>query len=133
MAEQPAPEEPECLTIPETLHPAHADILREHLFEDAGLLGDALLTDEFDGARVVYAITNPGQTEIVYIGDSEQGQNLRDRLRSHVRDRQKMGHVEKESRVYVHVMITEYMVLDCFQQDIGRLPVCNKRKVAKHV
>lgn len=42
------------LTIAPALHPAHADLLREHLFEDAGLLGRALKSDALDGVRVVY-------------------------------------------------------------------------------
>jgi hypothetical protein len=121
------------LTLPPTLDPVHADILREHLFEDAGLLAYALRQDEFDGLRVVYAITNPAQTELVYIGDAEQGRNLRSRLRTHLKDREKIGHVELDSRVYVHVMITEFMVLNNFYADTGRLPVCNKRKSQKHV
>lgn len=121
------------LTLPPTLDPIHADLLREHLFEDAGLLAYALRQDEFDGLRVVYAITNPAQTELVYIGDAEQGRNLRSRLRAHLKDREKIGHVEADSRVYVHVMITEFMVLNNFHADTGRLPVCNKRKSQKHV
>lgn len=132
----PAPVDPDAddtLTIAPTLHPAHADLLREHLFEDAGLLGRALKSDAFDGVRVVYAITNPQQTAIIYIGDTEQGRNLRGRLKAHVRDREKIGHVELDSFVYVHVMITEFLVLDRFQEDTGAIPVCNKRKVQKHV
>lgn len=121
------------LTIPPTLHPVHADLLREHLFEDAGTLSDALTHDDFDGLRVVYAITNPAHTEIVYVGDAEQSRNLRSRLRAHLKDRDKIGHVERESLVFVHVMITELLVLNCFHADVGRLPVCNKRKVGKYV
>jgi hypothetical protein len=133
----PAPDDPAAadddLTIPPTLDPIHADILREHLFEDAGLLSYALTTDAFDGLRVVYAITNPEQTEIIYVGDAEQSRNLRSRLRAHLKDREKIGHVEANSFVYVHVMITEFLVLNCFHEDVGRLPKCNKRKVGKHL
>lgn len=121
------------LTIATTLDPVQASILREYLFEDAGLLRNALRLDTFDGLRIVYAITNPEQTEIIYIGDTEQGRNLRGRLKAHMKDREKIGHVELDSFVYVHVMITEFLVLNCFQEDTGKIPVCNKRKVAKHV
>jgi len=129
----PPPDDDDGLTLPPTLDPLHADLLREHLFEDAGPLAYALRQDEFDGLRVVYALTNPAQTELVYIGDAEQGRNLRSRLRAHLKDRDKIGHVELDSRVYVHVMITEFMVLNNFHADTGRLPVCNKRKSQKHV
>jgi hypothetical protein len=129
----PVPDADDDLTIAPTLDPLHADILREHLFEDAGLLSYALTNDEFDGLRVVYAITDPAQTEIVYVGDAEQSRNLRSRLRAHLKDREKTGHVEANSFVYVHVMITEFLVLNCFHADVGRLPKCNKRKVGKHL
>jgi len=131
----PAPEPYtfDLLTIAPTFNHAQALLLEEYLFEDAGLIRDALKTDAFDGLRVVYALTNPAQTEIIYIGDAEQGRNLRSRLRAHLKDRDKIGHVELDSRVYVHVMITEFMVLNNFHADTGRLPVCNKRKSQKHV
>lgn len=132
----PPPADPNAdddLTLAPTLDPLHADLLREHLFEDAGLISRALRNDAFDGLRLVYAITNPEQTAIIYIGDTEQGRNLRARLRAHMKDRDKIGHVELDSFVYVHVMITEFLVLDRFHEDTGNLPVCNKRKSQKHV
>jgi hypothetical protein len=94
----PAPEF-DLLTIAPTFNRAQALLLEEYLFEDAGLIRDALKTDAFDGLRIVYAITNPQQTEIVYIGDTETGRNLRARLRAHMKDRDKIGHVELDSMV----------------------------------
>lgn len=120
------------LTIPETLHADHAALLREHHFETAGALGDVIRTDEYDGIRIIYIITNPEQTEIVYVGDTEEGRNVRGRLKDHLDTRSKAGKVEKTSLVFVHVMVTEYMVLDRFEEVFGRLPVLNKRKVPKH-
>ena len=120
------------LTIPETLHADHAALLREHHFETAGAIGDVIRTDEYDGIRIIYIITNPEQTEIVYVGDTEEGRNVRGRLKDHLDTRSKAGKVEKTSLVFVHVMVTEYMVLDRFEEVFGRLPVLNKRKVPKH-
>ena len=120
------------LTIPATLHPDHAAMLREHHFETAGVMRDLLRSDEYDGIRAIYAVTNPEQTALVYIGESEEGRDIRGRLKSHMNARNKAGHVEKESLVFVHVMVTEYMVLDRFEEVVGALPVLNKRKVAKH-
>jgi hypothetical protein len=120
------------LTIPATLHPDHAAMLREHHFETAGVMRDLLRSDEYDGIRAIYAVTNPQQTALVYIGESEEGRDIRGRLKSHMNARNKVGHVEKESLVFVHVMVTEYMVLDRFEEVVGTLPVLNKRKVAKH-
>ncbi len=120
------------LTIPETLHADHAALLREHHFETAGALGDVIRNDEYDGIRIIYIITNPEQTEIVYVGDTEEGRNVRGRLKDHLDTRSKAGKVEKTSLVFVHVMVTEYMVLDRFEEVFGRLPVLNKRKVPKH-
>ncbi len=120
------------LTIPETLHVDHAALLREHHFETAGALGDVIRNDEYDGVRIIYIITNPEQTEIVYVGDTEEGRNVRGRLKDHLGTRSKAGKVEKTSLVFVHVMVTEYMVLDRFEEVFGRLPVLNKRKVPKH-
>ena len=120
------------LTIPATLHADHAAMLREHHFETAGVMRDLLRSDEYDGIRAIYAVTNPEQTALVYIGESEEGRDIRGRLKSHMNARNKAGHVEKQSLVFVHVMVTEYMVLDRFEEVVGTLPVLNKRKVAKH-
>ena len=123
---------PRALTLPPTLHPQHAALLREHRFETAGLAKAVLRTDEYDGVRTLYAITNPEQTEVVYVGDAEVGRDLRARLKAHLDSRGKAGHVEPDSLVFVHVMVTEYMVLSRFQEDTGSMPVLNKRKVPKH-
>jgi hypothetical protein len=123
---------PPTLTIPASLHPIHASLLREHHFETAGALHEVLRGDAYQGMRVIYAITNPARTEIVYIGDTEVGRDVRGRLKAHVNDRSKMGHVERDSLVFVHVMVTEYMVLDRFQQEMKTLPLLNNRKVMKH-
>jgi hypothetical protein len=120
------------LTIPDTLDPAHAAILREHHFETAGNLGFVLRGDAYDGIRTLYAVTDPAGGALVYIGDTEVGRDLRGRLKAHLNARDKAGQVEKESLVFVHVMVTEYMVLDRFQEETGGLPLLNKRKVAKH-
>ena len=50
-----------------------------------------------------------------------------------MKDREKVGLVEENSDVYVHVMITEYFVLSTFEELVGALPVLNKRKSRKHV
>ena len=124
---------PPRLILPTSLDPVHADLLREHHFEAAGALRDAIRTDAFDGVRALYAITNPEQTAIVYIGDTEEGRDVRGRFKSHLNDRSKLGQVEKDSLAYVHVMVTEYLVLDRFEQETGKLPLLNRRKVAKHM
>lgn len=121
----------EPLTLPDTLDRDHARLLREHLFEDAGPLWRVLTTDAWDGLRIVYALTDPECRAVVYVGETELGRNLRGRLRCHLRDREKLGAVERESRVYVHVMITEFMVLARFREETDALPRCNKRMVAK--
>lgn len=115
------------------LKKSHKEILEHLHFEHAGELADALKSDEYDGMRVIYAITNPKQTEIVYIGDTEQGRDVRGRLKSHLKDREKVGLVENESDVYIHVMVTEFLVLTEFEDKSGSLPVLNKRKSQKHV
>ena len=112
---------------------AHQKLLDEFHFEHWGALEEVLRDDEYDDNRVIYAITNPQKTEIVYVGDTEQGRDVRGRLKAHIKDRDKVGHVENESDVYVHLMITEYAVLDAFEQDTGALPALNKRKSQKHV
>lgn len=111
----------------------HQKLIAEMHFELVGELADVLASDEFDGLRVIYAITNPEKTEIVYIGDTEQGRDVRGRLKSHMKDREKAGLVEENSHVYIHVMITEYLVLTTFEELVGGLPVLNKRKSQKHV
>jgi hypothetical protein len=75
---------PDPLTIPPSLDPAHAVLLREHGFEDAGHLAWVLKTKVYDGHRIVYVITNPERTAIVYIGGTEDGRDLRARLRCQV-------------------------------------------------
>jgi len=112
---------------------AHQKLMDEFHFEHWGSLEDVLKDDEYDGSRVIYAITNPSQTEIVYVGDTEQGRDVRGRLKSHLKDRDKVGQVENDSDVYVHLMITEYAVLDAFEADTGALPALNRRKSQKHV
>lgn len=102
-------------------------------FERAGELGGVLKSDEFDGTRVIYAITNPAKTEIVYVGDTEVGRDVRGRLKSHLKDRDKVGLVEEDSDVYIHIMITEFAVLNAFEDSVGSLPVLNKRKSQKNV
>lgn len=121
------------LTIPDTLDPVHAAILREHHFVTAGIVSFVLRGDAWDGIRVLYAITNPTQTALVYVGDAEVSRSLRSRLKSHMNARDKMGHVERDSLVFVHVMVTEFMVLRRFEEDTGKLPVLNKRNTPKHM
>ena len=111
----------------------HKKVLAETHFEHVGELKKVLASDEFDGARVLYAITNPQKTEIVYIGETEQGRDVRGRLKSHMKDRDKVGLVEENSDVYIHMMVTEYFVLDTFEQLNGSLPILNKKKTQKHV
>jgi hypothetical protein len=111
----------------------HARILKDHHFEHAGALAEALKSDLFDDCRVIYAITNPDKTEIVYVGDTEQGRDVRGRLKAHLKDREKLGLVENDSDVYTHMMVTEYAVLTGFEDLTGSLPVLDKRKSAKHV
>ena len=111
----------------------HQKIIDQMHFEPGGEIQQALKSDEFDDCRVIYAITNPEKTEIVYIGDTEQGRDVRGRLKAHMKDREKVGLVEENSDVYVHVMITEYFVLSTFEELVGALPVLNKRKSRKHV
>lgn len=40
----------------------HAKILKKFQFEPVGQLRETLKSDEFDGARVIYAIANPEGT-----------------------------------------------------------------------
>ena len=109
----------------------HAKIIKEFKFEPVGTLGAALKSDEFDNCRVIYAISNPEGTEIVYVGDTEQGRDVRARLKAHLRDRDKVALVEEDSQVFIHMMVTEFAVLTAFEDDSGALPTLNKRKVAK--
>ncbi len=115
------------------LKKAHKKVIDSMHFEYWGELFEVLESDEFDGVRVIYAITNPDKTEIVYVGDTEQGRDVRGRLKAHVKDRDKVGLVENESAVYIHYMITEFLVLSTFEEEVGGLPVLNKRKSQKHV
>lgn len=117
--------------IPMGLKREHEKILKTHGFERAGTLGEALERDEFEGLRVIYAITDPGKREIIYIGETEQGRNLRGRLNAHLKDREKINLIEKDSDLYVHVMVTEFLVLSDFEEVTGGLPACNKRKAIK--
>jgi hypothetical protein len=121
----------ESTTMP--LKKPHQKIIDQMHFEYAGDVSKALKSDEFDDCRVIYAITNPDKTEIVYIGDTEQGRDVRGRIKAHMKDRDKVGFVEEDSDVYVHVMVTEYYVLSEFEASVGALPVLNKRKSQKHV
>ena len=109
----------------------HKKILTDNHFEPCGTLADALKLDRWDGARVLYAITDPADTQIVYIGDTEVGRDVRARLRAHLNDRSKIGKVENASQLWVHFMITEFKVLTDFEQAVGGLPELNKRKVQK--
>ena len=112
---------------------SHQKLLNEFHFEDCGQLVNFLKKDEFDGSRVIYAITDPEKLEVVYVGDTEQGRDVRGRLKAHLKDREKVEKVENESHVFIHVMVTEFMVLDAFDNDTGGLPALNKRKSQKHV
>jgi GIY-YIG catalytic domain len=109
----------------------HQKILKEFQFEAVGELREALKNDEFDDNRVIYAITNPEGTAVVYVGDTEQGRDVRGRLKAHLRDREKAGQIEEDSFVYIHVMVTEFAVLSAFEYETGALPALNKRKIAK--
>ena len=120
------------LTIPATLDPVHAALLREHHFETAGRVEFVLRGFAYDGVRVLYAITNPSETAVVYVGDSEVGRDLKGRLKNHLNDRSKIGHVEADSLVFVHVMVTEYMVLDRFEEETRGLPLLNRTKAPKN-
>jgi hypothetical protein len=120
------------LTIPETLDPVHAALLREHHFETAGHVGFVMRGFAYDGMRVLYAITDPAYTRVVYVGDSEVGRNLKGRLKDHLDSRKMAGHIERESLVFVHVMVTEYMVLDRFEEETGSMPLLNVAKAPKN-
>lgn len=119
--------EPPPLTIPDTLDPVHAGLLRELHFVTVGEAGDGMALWAFRDLRIVYAITNPERTEIVYVGDSEKGRDLAGRVKDHLSRREKAGHVEKASLVFAHILITEYLVLDRFRELTGKLPRLNKR------
>ena len=120
------------LTIPETLDPVHAALLREHHFETAGHVGFVMRGFTYDGMRVLYAITDPAYTRVVYVGDSEIGRNLKGRLKDHLDSRKMAGHIERDSLVFVHVMVTEYMVLDRFEEETGSMPLLNTAKAPKN-
>ena len=125
--------DPPPLVLPVTLDPAHATILRALRFESAGTLQHCLGSDFYEGVRVVYAITNPEHTAVVYVGDSEIGRSLRSRLNAHLDSRSKAGKIERESLVFVHVLVTEYLVLDTFEQETGTMPELNKVKTQRFV
>lgn len=120
------------LVIPDTLDPAHASLLRGHRFESAGTVAHVLSDDEYDGIRALYAITNPAKTAVVYVGESEAGRDIRGRIKAHMNARDKAGNIEADSLVFVHVMVTEYMVLDAFEHATGALPLLNHHKTMKH-
>lgn len=111
----------------------HKKILDYFHFEHAGSVERTLKSDEYDGMRVIYAITDPNGDEIVYVGDTEVGRDVRGRLKAHLKDRDKAGLVENDSDVYIHVMVTEFAVLSAFEEDHGHLPKLNKRKSQKNV
>lgn len=67
----------------------HQKLMDEFHFEHWGLIEEVLKDDEYDDCRVIYAMTNPSQTEIVYVGDTEQGRDVRGRLKTHIKDREK--------------------------------------------
>ena len=50
-----------------------------------------------------------------------------------MKDREKAGLVEENSDVYIHFMVTEFLVLTTFEELVGALPALNKRKSQKHV
>ena len=110
----------------------HEKVLKDNRFEHVGDVGTALKSDEYEGDRVIYAITNTEKTEVVYVGDTEQGRSVRSRLKAHLKDREKVGLVEENSDLYIHVMVTEFAVLTAFEDRAGALPALNKRKVQKH-
>ena len=109
----------------------HRRILKDNHFEACGTLAKAMKLDEWDGDRVIYAITDPAGERIVYVGDTERGRDLRGRLKSHLNDRSKMGLVELSSKLWVHFMVTEYKVLCDFEDATDSLPELNRRKVPK--
>lgn len=113
------------------LEKTHLKVLKENHFEECGELSAAITRDEWDDCRVLYAITDPANSRIVYIGDTEVGRNLRSRLRAHLNDRSKIGAVEPTSRLWVHFMVTEFKVLCDFEDLTGKLPELNKRKSQK--
>ena len=49
-----------------------------------------------------------------------------------MKDHEKVGLVEEDSDVYIHFMITEFLVLTTFEELVGTLPALNKRKSQKH-
>ena len=114
------------------LKKVHREILKLNDFVSNGTLKESLLSDEWDGSRVLYAISDPKVTRVVYVGDSERGRNLRSRLKAHMKDRTKKGLVELKSRVWVHFMVTECSVLWDFKENTGMLPELNRHISAKH-
>lgn len=115
----------------QSLNKKHLRVLTENHFEAHGTIGSALKSDEYDGCRVLYAISDPTGEQVIYVGDTEVGRDLRGRLKAHMNARDKAGHVELESQVWIHFMVTEFKVLSDFEDVAGALPKLNKRKVQK--
>ena len=109
----------------------HSAILKVNDFVPCGTVKQALDSDQWDGVRVLYAISDPKNTRIVYVGDSEKGRALRARLKDHLSKRSKKGLVELKSRVWVHFMVTERSVLCDFQENTGAIPELNHHIVAR--
>lgn len=104
------------------LRKEHKNVLDRLQFGLWGDVEEVLRSDEFDDWRVIYAITNPEKTEVVYVGDTEQGRDVRGRLKAHMRDREKVSLVEIDSDVYIHLMVTEFFVLS-FEEEAGAMSV----------
>ena len=113
------------------MNSSHRRILSKYNFMRWGRLGFALESNACDGIRVLYAITDPKATRVVYVGDTEIGRNVRARLKAHLADTKKSGLVEINSWVWIHQMVTEYLVLDDFEESTGGLPELNVRKTQK--
>ncbi len=113
------------------LAPAHSKVMKKLRFQREGTVEEALKRDTFDGLRVLYAITDPDETQVVYVGETEVGKNLRGRLKAHLNDRSKINLVEPQSALFVHIQITEFIVLSAFEEWSGALPKLNKKKVDK--
>jgi hypothetical protein len=113
------------------LDPAHLKVMKKLRFDREGTVREALKRDQLDGVRVIYAITDPGETKVVYVGETEAGKNLRGRLRAHLNDRSKINLVEPDSILFVHIQVTEFIVLSAFEEWTGGLPSLNKKKVNK--
>ena len=113
-----------------TLRREHERVLRENNFEYFGSVENAIESGELDGTRLIYAITNPERTEIVYVGDTEEGKNVRARLRALLRDK-RTNMVESDSGLYFHAIVTEFSVVRAFEELAGEMPALNRRKFEK--